>query len=234
MDQATDAMFRQDSIGFTASSTTAIDGEITTIEQKGAWTNKPRAWKTTSKIDRPESPSITLLDGDATTELVYVQATPRLVYVRFTPKGGEPSSWVPPPSYGVSIGVSQQDLTFPAALRLLSRVDASSATASGDAVVISGLVPTTWALDELSLTSRISDLGFTGRLTESTTRVLVTIGADGLPTSLEFSGAGIGVAGLELPDYLLDEFARARFFAEYGEADLKGPIKKPPTTVYGG
>jgi len=42
------------------------------------------------------------------------------------------------------------------------------------------------------------------------------------------------VAGLDLPDYLLDEFATARFLAEYGEADPKGPIKKPKTIVFGG
>ena len=50
---------------------------------------------------------------------------------------------------------------------------------------------------------------------------------DGLPASLEFSGAGIEVARLDLPDYVLDEIARARFLAEYGEEDPKGPSTEP-------
>lgn len=230
MDQALDALFSQDSVGFTSDSTATMNGETTSVSSAGAWTRKPLAWTTTMVIDRPQSPSPTWFDGDMTLELVYVQSTPRLVYSRYTPKGRKPWDWVPPPGYAVGPDITRKDVTTPPEVRILTQVTASGATASGQGVVISGTVPTQSALDQFSLTDHVNGLGFGQRLSKSATRVLVTIGADGLPASLEVSGAGIGVAGLDLPDYLLEDFATARLLTEYGDADLRRPIKKPDTT----
>lgn len=238
LDQAVDAMLQQDSGGYASDTVSVIDGESTSVDEVGAWTRKPLAWSIRAAYDRPKLPHSTWLDGDVTMDVIYLQSSPRRVYYRSEYQDMEPIPWVLLLASEVRQWRSHprlgQDLTTPGGVGLLTEVEATAATTSGQSVAIAGTIPTPQALEALLLTLRVGDLGFTARLAESTTRVLVTIGADGLPASLEFTGAGIGVTGLELPDYLLEEFARARFFAEYGETDRKGPIKEPKTTVLGG
>lgn len=239
LDESLKTMFQLDSIGLSSDTVGFINGEPTSTKTTGAWTRRPLAWKTSSFVDRPKQPIDTLPDGtpangtllgaDTWTDVVYVQETPEMVYYRFTFEGLKPSAWVSAPGFGVRPGVSRQDLTAPPAIRLLTRITPTAITASGQNTVIAGNVPTRWALDELSLTDQVADLGFTERLSQSTTRVLVTIGDEGFPVRLEFSGAGIAVAGLDLPAYLLADFATARSVTTYGEANLKEPIEKPTT-----
>ena len=131
------------------------------------------------------------------------------------------------PAYGVGDGVTKKDITTPPDLRMLLQTDASAGSVLGDTLTISGTLPTSSALAVLDLTDHLGGLGFANRFEDSTTRVLVTIGADGLPQTLEFAGTNISLPGVGLPDYVAQELAGARYFVEYGDAKLDGPIKAP-------
>jgi hypothetical protein len=226
LDDAVAAMLRQDSVGFTSDAQNVIYGDVTRTTATGVWTRKPLAWRATTKYDGLIA-GTTLIGGDATVDWIYVSSQPRRVWYRFTPKGEKPGIWLAPPGYGVRPGVSRDALTTPPAIYLVRRAKATAASFNGDTVAIAGTIPTPAALFELGLQGHMNDLGYAERLSKSRTRVLVTIGADGLPANLEFTGGGIQVADLDLPDYVVEEFAGARYLAEYGKANLKGPIKAP-------
>ncbi len=142
-------------------------------------------------------------------------------------KRSQPIPWMQIPGYGVREGVTSEDIRTPLDLRMLLQTEASAGSALGDTITISGTIPTSSALNTLDLTSHLGDLGFANRFEDSTTRVLVTIGADGLPQTLEFAGTNISLAGVGLPDYVVEELSQARYFVEYGDANLDGPIKVP-------
>jgi hypothetical protein len=236
LDDAVAAMLRKDAVGFTSDAQNVVDGEETRISSTGTWTSKPLAWQIKTTFDRPKGPGTMWFTGDATVDWIYVSSQPRRVWYRFTPKKGQKAgTWVAAPAdepngYGVRPGVSRDALTTPPAIDLVRRVKAAGASLNGDTVAIAGTIPTPAALFELGLQGHMNDLGYAERLSKSRTRVLVTIGADGLPANLEFSGDGIQVADLDLPDYVLEEFAGGHYLAEYGKATLKGPIKAPKPT----
>ncbi len=222
-------MLRQDSVGFTSDAQNVIYGDATRATATGVWTRKPLAWSATTKYNGLIAET-TLIGGDATVDWIYVASQPRRVWYRFTPKGEKPGIWLAPPAYGVRPGVSRDALTTPPAIDLVRRVTAAGASLNGDTVAIAGTIPTPAALSELGLQGHMNDLGYAERLSKSRTRVLVTIGSDGLPANLEFSGDGIQAADLDLPDYVLEEFAGGHYLAEYGKANLNGPIKAPKPT----
>ncbi|HUV48313.1 MAG TPA: hypothetical protein VMX11_04995 [Actinomycetes bacterium] len=226
LDVAVAAMLRQDSVGFTSDAQNNIYGDATRTTATGVWTRKPLAWRTTTKYDGLIAGTM-LIGGDATVDWIYVSSQPRRVSYRFTPKGEKPGTWTRPPTFSAQPVVSRVALTTPPAIDLVRRVEATGASLNGDTVAIAGTIPTPAALFELGLQGHMNDLGYAERLSKSRTRVLVTIGADGLPANLEFAGDGIQVADLDLPDFVLEEFAGGRYLAEYGKADLKGPIRAP-------
>lgn len=88
---------------------------------------------------------------------------------------------------------------------MLTLTDASAAVEVGDTLAITGTIPTSWELGALDLTQHMGELGFLNRFEGTSTRVLVTVGADGLPQTLEFAGTGIGRPEVDLPDYVIEE-----------------------------
>jgi hypothetical protein len=229
LDDAVTAMLRQNSVGFTSDAQNVIYGDATRTTATGVWTRKPLAWRATTKYNGLIA-GTSLIGGDATVDWIYVSSQPRRVWYRYTPKGEKPGTWIAPPGYGVRPGVSRDALTTPPAIDLVRQTKATAASFNGDTVAIAGTVPTPAALFELGLQGHMNDLGYTEHLSKSRTRVLLTIGADGLPANLTFAGDRIQVADLDLPDYVLEEFAGARYVAEYGKATLKGPIKAPKSS----
>jgi len=225
------AIDTQGSIGFSSRGENVINDEVTKISGSGAWTRRPVAWTTTTTFDRPKviinsvSVDVEIIDQ------IYLGSTPAGPYVNITypdlPKRWQPIPWIQVPGYGVREGVTREDIRTPLDLRMLLQTEASTGSALGDTLTISGTIPTSSALDVLDLTSHLGGLGFANRFEDSTTRVLVTIGADGLPQTLEFAGTNISLPGVGLPDYVAEELAGARYFVEYGDAKLKGPIKVP-------
>jgi hypothetical protein len=139
--------------------------------------------------------------------------------------------WRPSPDFPLPDGATQADIGTPRDLRILDQTTATAGTTLGNTVTVSGTIPSSTALDVLDLTSHLGGLGFANRFADSTTRVLVTIGADGLPQTLEFAGTNISLPGVGLPDYVAEELAGARYFVEYGDAKLDGPIKAPPKAL---
>ncbi len=225
-------MLSEDAIAFTSDAQNVVDGEATRISSTGTWTRKPLAWQITTTFDRPEGPATTWFTGDATVDWLHVSSQPRRVWYRFTPKRGQKAgTWVAgsgyQPFFGVRPGVSRAALTTPPAIDLVRRARATGASFTGDTVSIAATVATPVAVFELGLRDHLADLGYTERLSKSRTRLLVTIGADGLPANLKFTGPGIQVADLDLSDYVIEELAGARYFAEYGKSTLKGPINAP-------
>ncbi len=223
------------SIGFTSQGENVIDDKITKITSSGAWTKNPLAWTTTTRYDRPKGLTFDFSLAK-TTELIYVESTPRGVYVRRAfpdPQGHLPATvqrwalWRPSPDFPLPDGATQADIGTPRDLRILDQTTATAGTTLGNTVTVSGTIPSSTALDVLDLTSHLGGLGFANRFADSTTRVLVTIGADGLPQTLEFAGTNISLPGVGLPDYVAEELAGARYLVEYGDAKLKGPIKVP-------
>ncbi len=230
LDDAIAAIDKEGSIGFESQGENVIDDKITKITRSGAWTKKPLVWTTTTTFDRPKGRTIDS-PGDQTIELIYVGSTPEGPYVNTSylnlPGSSQLPPWVLVPGYGVREGVTKKDLRTPPDLRMLLQTEASTGSALGDTLTISGTIQTSSALDVLDLTSHLGGLGFANRFEDSTTRVLVTIGADGLPQTLEFAGTNISLPGVGLPDYVAEELAGARYFVEYGDAELHGPIKVP-------
>ncbi|MCZ3388657.1 MAG: hypothetical protein LH645_05935 [Actinomycetia bacterium] len=239
LDDALAAVDNEGSISFTSQGENVIDDDVTKISGSGAWTRKPLAWATTTTIDRPKSAVATGNGVDQTTELIYVESTPTGPYVRTTfaavKKIGFTGSngrwWMRVPGYGVGDGVTWKDISTPLDLRMLVQTDASAGSAIGDTLTISGTIPSSSALVALDLTDHLGGLGFANRFEDSSTRVLVTIGADGLPQTLQFTGTNISLPGVGLPEYVAKELAGARYLVEYGDANLKGPIKAPDQSV---
>lgn len=235
LDDALAAVDKEGSIGFTSRGQNVIDHGVTTISSSGAWTRTPLAWTTTITYDRPKSTQADPLQYYKSVELIYVNSAARSPYVRLTFAPAEISPWLPLsgyagallPVYAAGGGTSKKDVTTPPAFRLLTRTEASAGSSLGDTLTISGTIPSSTALDVLELTDHLGGLGFANRFEDSTTRVLVTIGADGLPQTLEFAGTNISLPGVGLPDYVAEELAGARYFVEYGDAKLKAPIKVP-------
>lgn len=236
LDEAIAAIDKQGSIGFTSRGENVINDEVTKISGSGAWTKNPLAWSTTTTYDRPDGRNV-LTSPDQTTELIYVESTPEGPYVKDTypdlPPRWQTDVWILIPGYGVREGVTKKDVSTPPDVRMLVETDASAGSVLGvsDTITISGTFPTPWALDALDLTEHVSDLGLANRFEDSTTRVLVIIGADGLPQTLQFTGTGIGRPEEGLPDYVVEELAGARYLVEYGDAKLDGPIKAPDPYV---
>jgi hypothetical protein len=210
-----------------------IDDKITKISGSGAWTRQPLAWTTTTTIDRPK---VIINSASVDVEIIdqiYLGSTPRGVYVRSAfpdlqrPAVQRWALWRPSPDFPLPDGATQADIGTPRDLRFLHQINATAVSALGDTVTVSGTIPSSTALNALDLTDHLGGLGFANRFEDSTTRVLVTIGADGLPQTLEFAGTNISLPGVGLPDYVAEELTGARYFVEYGDADLNGPIKAP-------
>jgi len=231
LDDALAAIDQQGSIGFTSQGENVIDDKTTKISSSGAWTKKPLAWTSTTTFDRPKviinsvSVDVEIIDQ------IYLGSTPAGPYVKTTYPDLQTKSQVSPltqiPGYGVRNGVTKEDIRTPLDLLMLLQTEASAGSVLGDTTTISGTIPTSSALNALDLTDHLGGLGFANRFEDSTTRVLVTIGADGLPQTLEFAGTNISLPGVGLPDYVAEELASARYFVEYGDAKLDGPIKVP-------
>lgn len=234
LDEALAAVDKEGSIGFTSRGENVIDGEVTKIAGSGAWTRKPLAWTTTTTMPRPKVIIGSVAVDVVIIDQIYVESTPRGPYVRTTFPDLKKAkyadwfaSWTTLPAYGVGDGVTKKDITTPPDLRLLVQTDVSAGSVVGDTVAVSGTIASSSALELLDLTDHLGGLGFANRFEDSTTGVLVTIGADGLPQTLEFAGTNISLPGVGLPDYVAEELAGARYLVEYGEADLDGPIKAP-------
>jgi hypothetical protein len=233
LDEALAAVDREGSIGFTSRGENVINDQVTTISGSGAWTRKPLAWTTTTTIDRPKVIINSVSVDVGIIDQIYVESTPSGPYVRITNPDLKKAGLVDPtwmkgiPAYGVGDGVTKKDITTPPDLRMLFQTEASAGSALADTLTITGTIPSSSALDVLDLTGHLGGLGFANRFDDSTTRVLLTIGADGLPQTLEFAGTNISLPGVGLPDYVAEELAVARYFVEYGEANLDGPIKAP-------
>ncbi|MEO8107793.1 MAG: hypothetical protein ABI720_10800 [Actinomycetes bacterium] len=242
LDEAVATMLRQDSVGFTGKSVNVIKGNATQVTTKGAWTRNPLAWKTTTTLD-PEKPNqATLYNGAMTVRQVHVgskrrsvltQLTfPRSVLKQLNYQGPNPFPWSDYPGYTRRPDESVADLATPPSIRVLTQITARDTSSTGNTVAVVGTIRTYEALSELGLYEHMGELGYSTSFADSTTRVLVTIGAAGTPTSLEFSGSAVDLAGIDVADYVVDEIATASYLAEYGAAQLKGPITAPdPQTV---
>lgn len=235
LDDAIAAIDDEGSIGFTSQGENVIDGEVNKISGSGAWTKNPLAWTTTTTYDGPAGSAVYPF-GDETIEVIYQESTPRGAYVRIGLADGQSgverwylwrsNSGAPPPD-----GVTKANISTPRDLRILNQITATAASTLGDTLTVNGTIPSSSALNALDLTQHLGGLGFATNLEDGTAGVLVTIGADGLPQTLEFAGPNISLPGVGLPDYVAEELAGARYLVEYGDADLDRRIRAPAQVV---